>query len=38
VSFPDLWLYALGLMFILVTRYLPKGVFGLLLHARGQKP
>src|SRR5438094_4428089 len=33
VSFPDLWLYVLGLMFILVTRYMPRGVVGLLLHA-----
>ena len=36
VSFPDLWLYFLGLLFILVTRYLPRGVVGLF--ARGQTP
>jgi len=36
VSFPDLWLYFLGLLFILVTRYLPRGVVGVL--ARGQTP
>ena len=35
VSFPDLWLYVLGLMFILVTRYMPRGVIGLL--TRGPK-
>ncbi len=33
---PELWLYALGLMFILVTRFLPAGVFGALF--RRQKP
>jgi urea transport system permease protein len=36
VSFPDLWLYFLGLLFVLVTRYLPRGVVGVL--ARGQSP
>src|SRR5438094_5311083 len=29
-TFPDLWLYVLGLVFILVTRYLPRGIAGLL--------
>jgi urea transport system permease protein len=29
-NFPDVWLYVLGLMFILVTIFLPKGVLGLL--------
>jgi urea transport system permease protein len=33
---PDLWLYALGLMFIFVTRFLPAGIFGALF--RAQKP
>jgi urea transport system permease protein len=28
-AFPDLWLFALGLIFILVTRYLPRGLAGL---------
>jgi urea transport system permease protein len=28
-AFPDLWLFALGLIFILVTRYLPQGIAGL---------
>src|SRR5438874_10033321 len=35
VTFPELWLYLLGLVFIVVTRYMPRGVIGLL--ARGQK-
>jgi len=35
VSFPELWLFLLGLLFILVTRYMPRGVVGLL--SRGQK-
>src|SRR6478735_6376465 len=29
-AFPDAWLYALGLMFILVTIFLPEGVLGLI--------
>jgi urea transport system permease protein len=28
-AFPELWLYALGAMFVLVTLFLPKGVTGL---------
>jgi urea transport system permease protein len=28
-AFPDLWLYALGLMFILVTLFMPQGILGL---------
>ncbi len=30
VAFPDFWLFFLGLMFILVTLFLPRGVIGLL--------
>ncbi len=30
VAFPEYWLFALGLLFILVTLLLPKGVIGLL--------
>src|SRR6266853_133068 len=37
-AFPEAWLYVLGLMFILITRYLPRGIVGLLLLARGRKP
>jgi urea transport system permease protein len=29
VSFPEVWLYALGGMFILVTLFLPRGILGL---------
>jgi urea transport system permease protein len=29
VSFPEIWLYVLGAIFILVTLFLPKGVMGL---------
>ena len=27
--FPEYWLYALGLIFILVTLFLPRGIVGL---------
>lgn len=30
VAFPEYWLYFLGLIFVLVTLYLPKGVMGLI--------
>ena len=30
VAFPELWLFVLGLSFIIVTRWLPRGVLGLL--------
>ena len=30
VAFPEFWLFFLGLMFILVTLFLPRGVIGLL--------
>ncbi|CFZ95512.1 high-affinity branched-chain amino acid transporter permease [Salmonella enterica subsp. enterica serovar Typhi] len=30
MAFPDFWLFFLGLMFILVTLFLPRGVIGLL--------
>jgi urea transport system permease protein len=29
VAFPELWLLLLGLVFILVTRFLPQGIWGL---------
>ena len=32
-AFPEVWLYALGGMFVLVTLFLPSGLAGLLPHA-----
>lgn len=29
-AFPEIWLYALGAIFVLVTRFLPRGIIGLL--------
>jgi urea transport system permease protein len=34
VWFPEYWLYFLGLLFILVTLFLPQGIVGLLRRAR----
>ena len=34
-AFPEVWLYALGLMFILITRYLPRGLASPMLRAFG---
>ncbi len=34
-AFPEVWLYALGALFVLVTVFLPRGVIGL-LPARGK--
>jgi urea transport system permease protein len=34
VAFPEYWLYFLGLIFILVTLYLPRGVIGLISKER----
>ena len=34
VAFPEYWLFFLGLMFILVTLFLPRGVIGLLRRRR----
>ena len=36
-ALPEVWLYALGLMFVLVTLFLPRGVVGL-LDRFGRKP
>ena len=36
-AFPDLWLFALGLIFILVTRYLPQGIAGLAARMRKEQ-
>ncbi|MET0264913.1 MAG: urea ABC transporter permease subunit UrtC [Duganella sp.] len=37
-AFPDLWLFALGLIFILVTIYLPQGLAGLTARWRKEQP
>jgi urea transport system permease protein len=34
-AFPEVWLYALGGLFVLVTLFLPRGIIGLVL-ARGK--
>lgn len=36
-ALPDVWLFALGAIFILVTVFLPKGVVGLLANIRARK-
>jgi urea transport system permease protein len=35
-AFPELWLFVLGLLFIVVTRWLPRGVLGLLWREEGR--
>jgi urea transport system permease protein len=30
-AFPEIWLYALGALFVLVTLFLPRGVIGLVM-------
>lgn len=37
VSFPEVWLYFLGALFIVVTLFMPQGVVGLVKKLRGQK-
>jgi len=41
-ALPEVWLYALGALFVLVTLFLPQGVMGLAMQllkkARGGKP
>ena len=34
VAFPEYWLFFLGLMFVLVTMFLPQGLYGLLTRVR----
>jgi urea transport system permease protein len=34
--FPEFWLYALGLIFILVTLFLPQGIVGLISRMKGK--
>lgn len=36
-AFPEVWLYALGALFVLVTLFLPRGIIGLVL-AREKEP
>jgi urea transport system permease protein len=36
-AFPEYWLYVLGLLFVLVTLFLPQGVMGLLTRLRGAR-
>ena len=36
-AFPDLWLYALGAIFILVTLFMPQGILGLAARFRHTK-
>jgi urea transport system permease protein len=36
-AIPELWLFALGALFILTTLLLPRGIVGTLLHRRGAK-
>ena len=33
-AMPEVWLYALGTLFIVVTLFLPKGVVGLIARLR----
>ncbi|MFT4099336.1 MAG: urea ABC transporter permease subunit UrtC, partial [Rhodoblastus sp.] len=37
-ALPEYWLFALGLLFVLVTLFLPKGVLGLIDNLRRRKP
>jgi urea transport system permease protein len=36
-AFPEYWLYVLGLLFVLVTLFLPQGVMGLFARRRGTR-
>ncbi|MET0050761.1 MAG: urea ABC transporter permease subunit UrtC, partial [Candidatus Thiodiazotropha sp.] len=35
-ALPEVWLFALGAMFVLVTVFLPRGVVGLLKRSKGE--
>lgn len=37
-AFPEIWLYALGALFVLVTLFLPRGVVGLLQSRKKERP
>jgi urea transport system permease protein len=36
-ALPDVWLYALGAMFVVVTLFLPQGLVGLIGKLRGSR-
>jgi urea transport system permease protein len=36
-SLPEVWLYALGALFVLVTLFLPRGIIGLVPERIGMK-
>ena len=36
-AFPEVWLYALGALFVLVTLFLPRGIIGLVSRGAGQR-
>jgi urea transport system permease protein len=36
-AFPEIWLYALGALFVLVTIFLPRGIIGLVSAARKER-
>ena len=36
-AFPEVWLYALGALFVLVTVFLPRGIIGLLSGCRARR-
>jgi urea transport system permease protein len=38
VAFPEYWLFFLGLLFIAVTLFLPKGVVGVIAQLRVRRP
>ena len=37
-AFPEYWLYGLGLLFVLVTLFLPRGLLGLALRPPRERP
>ena len=37
-AFPEIWLYALGALFVLVTLFLPRGIIGLLGPVKDKSP
>jgi len=37
VAFPEFWLYVLGLLFILVTLFMPQGVVGVVKQWRSAR-